>query len=170
LAAGATLVAVAALFAAWSEPRGGASKEEKQKATSSLPATAVAPPSNDPRFTLLLDSVPPGAHVTEGDAGLGNTPLLLPIERTTVAKGARRFTLEMDGYLPYTVYQGDAHEAVRVVAPLVRAPAGLVTGPVDAGAGAARPREAPPPRLPTRPRADLPASVDAGGLEIDLVR
>ena len=90
------------------------------RASSAPSVTADAP------FTLLIDSEPPGATVSEGSVRLGTTPFSLSL---SLAEGAspRAFVIEKDGYQPYVVRQGAARGQVRVVAALTAQPAAPVT-------------------------------------------
>jgi serine/threonine protein kinase len=61
------------------------------------------------RFVLHLETVPPGAWVSEDGRRLGMTPLAVSIERSTVAgDDLRAFLLEKDGFLPHFYAQTDA--------------------------------------------------------------
>jgi CheY-like chemotaxis protein len=112
-------------------------------------------------FRLAIDSEPAPANVTENGAVLGKTPLLLDIERRSVANAKRRFVLTRDGYLPYVLDQGDSRSALRVVAELVPLP----TVPQPSGAPRlALPRRpagsTPPPAAAASPTRDDGTSLD----------
>lgn len=79
---------------------------------------AVAPEAPS-AFTLIIDSEPSGASVTEGSTRLGTTPFSLSLSIPEQA-GPRVFVVEKDGYLPYVVRQGAARGDVRVMAALTQ--------------------------------------------------
>ncbi len=84
-------------------------------------ASTTAPKDDLPKsFTFTIDSSPRGADVFEGDRLLGQTPFSTSIDAAAVAKDPRAFTLRKEGYEAYSIVQGPSHEAVRVVAPLVK--------------------------------------------------
>jgi serine/threonine protein kinase len=82
-------------------------------ATNQAPAAAVKN-----RFTLKLESNPPGAGVKEGDAVLGKTPMAITLDGAS--KDTRVFTLSLDGYLDYTFRQEPATEDVKFAAALTK--------------------------------------------------
>ena len=90
-------------------------------APSSAPA-AVQPSLQLPReaetFMLLLESLPSGAEIHEGDHVLGTTPLQLMVNNAEVRRQPRSFRLEKQGFKPYSVLQGPSPEAVRMTATL----------------------------------------------------
>jgi serine/threonine-protein kinase len=86
------------------------------------PPPPVAPSGPRASFTLILESTPSSAEVREGDAVLGATPLRLPIDHTSVAGAPRKFIVTRAGYAPYTVYQGDSTDDLRILAALVAEP------------------------------------------------
>ncbi|RYZ04068.1 MAG: serine/threonine protein kinase [Myxococcales bacterium] len=92
------------------------------------PAEAVAPPVpasstvSGAAFVLTLDSVPSHAVVREEGTVLGQTPLRLSIPRTTVSAQARRFTLEREGFVPYTHEQADSVADTAALASLTPVP------------------------------------------------
>jgi serine/threonine protein kinase len=59
-------------------------------------------------FSLRIESEPPKATVFEGERLLGETPLVLSIERASVASTPRRFTLRKPGYLDAQLVQADS--------------------------------------------------------------
>jgi serine/threonine protein kinase len=76
-------------------------------------ATIAGPSSTS--FVLHLDSAPTGATVSENGKVLGETPLDVPIERSSVADGkTRTFHLKKDGYAAAPFEQG-ASESDRLV-------------------------------------------------------
>ncbi|MBS2018476.1 MAG: protein kinase [Deltaproteobacteria bacterium] len=79
-------------------------------ATSSPTTPTGAAPAGT-TFVLTLDSTPAGAAVYEGDVSLGNTPLVLTLDRASVAATPRTFTLKRDGFLAMQVTQGATAEA-----------------------------------------------------------
>ncbi len=54
-------------------------------------------------YQLTITSVPSGARVYDGDVMLGTTPLPVPIDNGSLAKGARPLILRLDGYEPQRV-------------------------------------------------------------------
>ncbi len=54
-------------------------------------------------YQLTITSVPSGARVYDGDVVLGTTPLPVPIDNGSLAKGARPLILRLDGYEPQRV-------------------------------------------------------------------
>jgi eukaryotic-like serine/threonine-protein kinase len=54
-------------------------------------------------YQLTITSVPSGARVYDGDVVLGSTPLPVPIDNGSLAKGARPLILRLDGYEPQRV-------------------------------------------------------------------
>lgn len=86
------------------------------------PAAVSAAPSAsaetaDSRFTLSIDSDPPGATVSEGSVRLGTTPFSQPVELSADAS-PRVFVLEREGFQPYVLRQGPAHGDVHARATL----------------------------------------------------
>jgi serine/threonine protein kinase len=89
-----------------------------------LPDAAVAPPPVAPPpaptpFVLIVESLPAGAELFEGEARLGTTPIQLSIEPASVQTAPRSFTVKLAGHAPYSIVQGPSATAVRIVAPLV---------------------------------------------------
>jgi hypothetical protein len=116
------------------------------------PDAVEAPPSAAPEverapvassFSLLLESVPAGARVSEKGRVLGVAPLEIAVERKAVLEAPRRFTLTLDGYEPYALSQGDSDANVRARAVLSRGAA----APAPAPAGSP-----PPPARDVKPR------------------
>ena len=85
-------------------------------------AASASPALQPPSFELDLESTPQGAEVQEDGQMVGTTPMKATIDRATVQQAPRRFVLLRDGYLPYTLRQGDSKVAVDVVAKLLPAP------------------------------------------------
>jgi hypothetical protein len=137
---------------------GRSSSQAPQAAAASAPtasASAVASPDAPRSFVLVLDSTPQGADVLEGDQMLGTTPMQITIDRASVQSGARRFALRLDGYVPYTLLQGDSTTTVESVALLVAS-----APPAPSGSAAAQPRRnlrapAAHPTSTTRPDTDI---------------
>ena len=84
------------------------------------PATTVPAPAKN-KFTLKLESNPPGATVKEGDKELGKTPMAITLDGGS--KDTRVFTLSREGFLDYTFRQEPATEDVRFAAALTKAEA-----------------------------------------------
>ena len=133
---------------------------------------AAAPPATAPtRFALRIESIPGGAKVLEGDRVLGMTPLELSVDNDAVRGAPRSFVLAKDGFASYAITQGPSADAVRIVAPLVPAPA--VAGSSVATRAtlppAVRPPHASPERAPERPASkphadcDPPFTLDEAG-------
>ena len=70
--------------------------------------------------TLVVDSVPAGAAVTEQGRALGTTPLAVSIDRASVATASRRFVLQKNDYAPVTVEQGPTRQDTHIVVALSR--------------------------------------------------
>jgi hypothetical protein len=128
----------------------------------SLQAPSAAPAAPAPTratFSMLVESSPAGAEVTENGKRFGITPVLIAIDKSSVKAGPRMFVVRRIGYQPYSLLQGPSEENVRIMAALVPdAPA-----PV---ASAATPTPAPtPPRAwpPPPPKRDAvdPAAAPA---------
>jgi serine/threonine protein kinase len=116
-------------------------RQSARGTASQVPPAASAPS----RFTLVLDSRPPGADVWDGDDVIGLTPMQVTIDRASVKNVERRFLLRLDGYAPYTVLQGDSEGIVQVTAPLEALPAAPGTSASAPPAqGRAAPRWTPP--------------------------
>ncbi|MGO9711024.1 MAG: serine/threonine-protein kinase, partial [Polyangiaceae bacterium] len=134
-----------------------------QAAPIAPPAPAPPLPSAPAHFTLLIESVPPGADVREGDRVLGTTPLDLSIDNEAVRNTPRAFVLAKDGFMPYAVGQGASAENVHVVAPLVAIPAAaapsvpahVATLPAS-GAGRRGTVKTPPPTQSAAPTTSHP--------------
>jgi serine/threonine protein kinase len=101
-------------------------------AATATAATGTALPSaaNDPTFTLLIESMPPGATVLEGDKPLGVTPFSMPVERATVVGAPRTFVLKKDGFVSATISQGPTEEKLaKQMVPLSADPTASKSGP-----------------------------------------
>lgn len=154
-AAGLLLVAGFVLLRGRPEPLPAASVE---------PPVASAPTAGSTSFTLVVDSDPAGASVSEGSVRLGSTPFSLTLE---LAEGAspRVFVVEKDGYQPYVVRQGAAHGQVRVMAvlsPKQDAPAPVTAPAPEPAVKASLPQpnkpHAPAPKRPAAPQPTRPQS------------
>jgi len=58
-------------------------------------------------FSLRIESDPSGATIFEGEHWLGETPLVLPVLRSSVLGKERRFTVRKAGYADAAIVQGD---------------------------------------------------------------
>ncbi len=110
---GAVLAAVVGLLL-WSRP--GPSPAPLPPVA--LPDAAVAAPPPPAPFVLIVESLPAGAEVFEGETRLGTTPLQLSIDAASVQAASRSFTLKLAGHAPYSIVQGPSATSVRIVAPL----------------------------------------------------
>lgn len=124
-------------------------REEPPKEVRS-PAPSATSPTLAASFVLNLDSVPSQAVVREDGTVLGHTPLRISITRESVSARPRRFTLEHEGYAPYTHEQAESATDTSVVTSLVRE-----AGPAaESGRKRGRKREVPPPAVSVeKPRA-----------------
>jgi serine/threonine-protein kinase len=139
-------------------------RPEPSPAASVEPPVASAPAPGSASFTLVVDSDPAGASVSEGSVRLGSTPFSLTLE---LAEGAspRVFVVEKDGYQPYVVRQGAAHGQVRVMAvlsPKQDGPAAATTPAPEPAVKASLPQpnkpHAPAPKRPAAPPPARPQS------------
>ncbi len=96
-------------------------------------APPAAPPASS-KYTLALESSPPGAMVRDGDQELGPTPMAITLDGQ--ATQTRVFTLSLAGYAKYTFRQEPTTEDVRFVASMTRAEPPPTPTPV----GGKRPR------------------------------
>ncbi|HVJ90080.1 MAG TPA: serine/threonine-protein kinase [Labilithrix sp.] len=108
-----------------------------QPSASAAPTTSAVVEATPPAvtsFRVYLDSSPSGAVVVEGAKTLGSTPLVIEVDRDTVAEGPRHFRLRKDGYQVTTFDQSDASSDVRAVvtlAPVVSLPVAVTArGPI----------------------------------------
>jgi serine/threonine protein kinase len=124
---------------------GGGLVWQRRAAVSAVsPAVSVVSPAPpDTRFTLVIDSDPPGASVSEGSARLGTTPFSISLD-VPDDTSPRVFVLEKTGFRPYVLRQGSAHGEVRTLATLAALPA-------EPKAPSATPEPPRPP--PVRPHA-----------------
>ena len=107
---------------------------------------------------MLIDSMPSGAEVREGDRVLGNTPMQLSIDNDAVRAEARKLTVRRDGFQRYSILQGPSDDNVRIIATLVpqaaeAPPPASVKGPAPAlpQHAAKTPKPAPTPEMPAPP-------------------
>ncbi|MEZ4391861.1 MAG: serine/threonine-protein kinase [Polyangiales bacterium] len=145
-----SLVAVGLGSAALVRDRGG-----------SPPAAAPAAAAPPARFTLVIESSPPGAVVSEGGSDLGLTPLAMSVERGSVSASPRAFEVRAEGFATATLRVGDAPgaELRRLVVLQPTTPPRPITAPeaplrVEAPAPPSSPRR--PPRRPPRARPTTP--------------
>ena len=146
--------------------RRGTAEAPRSSASSSTASRSV--------FTLIVESTPEGAEVTDvsdgGEAVLGTTPLRMPIERASLKGAPRRFVLRLAGYTPYTLLQPDSESDVHVLAELAAMPAptiGASASASTADASAAPPLTAPKSRPASTSTTPRPANPD---LDIKLKR
>ena len=81
-----------------------------------------ATPPLAPAFVLTIESAPLGATVTEGERGLGVTPLEVTIDRASVVAAPRTFTISKEGFAPTLVVQGPSSENARSTTALAPLP------------------------------------------------
>jgi serine/threonine-protein kinase len=168
LAGGIALGVVAAIALAIGTNR-SQKPDPAPPATVAAPAVAVQAPRKS--FVLLVDSVPSGAEVHEGERVLGTTPMQLTIDNDAVRAEPRKLTVERDGFQRYSILQGASDDNVRIIASLVPEQAPVQAGsakapstapPAHAGKlpkPAATPDHAPPP-APSPPPAPTPPPSD----------
>jgi len=139
-------------------------------------AESLAPSTRGPQggaartsFDLVVDSVPAGATVTEEGRVLGTTPLVVSIDRSSVASASRRFALHKNGFAPVTVERGPSREDTRMVVALARgtqpaAPARGSTVPTVPAAVAAPS----PPAVPAASAASapVPAQIPTSAVQV----
>lgn len=88
------------------------------KSPDGVPSALSAVPSSAPvaegptSFVLHLDSVPPGAAVSEDGSVLGTTPIDIKIERASVKTSQRSFQLKKEGFVAAVYAQKDAEARV----------------------------------------------------------
>jgi hypothetical protein len=109
-----------------------------------------------------VESTPSGAEIYEDDRRLGATPMLLPVERASVASRPRLFVLRHPGYEPYSVVQGDAEANVRSMSALVPAV------PVVSGSPAAPSPRAQTPARAAEPKRAVPSASGAPVMAPDI--
>jgi serine/threonine-protein kinase len=100
--------------------------------SASGPMDSVSPVAT---FDVTIDSSPSGARVTEGGKAIGTTPTTISIDRATVKMAPRYFSIDLDGYAPYALQEGDSEAPVHLVATLTlrhngKLPVPRATGPV----------------------------------------
>ncbi len=157
---GVALVALGAVAVAGLQRRGSGSADPPVQGASTV--------ARD--YRLVIDSVPAGAAVYEGDALLGQTPITLLVDNETARSHPRRLEVRRAGYLPFPVSVGPSPDpSVRMVATLSPSPAQVIApdpeplvdpvpppraqgpGSRDPGAhnpGSPRPPRVRPPRTP----------------------
>lgn len=131
---------------------------------SSTPASAA--------FTLTIESVPPGASVSEGENILGETPVKVAIDRASVSTTPRTFVVLKTGFAPSHVVQGPSNDSVTSMvslAPLAAdAPSAVKSRPGNGGKPGAQAAGTPP-----KPTATAVAPSNGGngaGTDIRLKR
>ena len=98
----------------------------RQPQQMSVPVQVVPSGPQSPRsFTLLIESVPQGAEVFDGDRRLGTTPLQLSISNESVRVQSRNLSVRHEGYQQYSIVQGPSDERVHVVAALQPLPSNV---------------------------------------------
>jgi len=130
-------------------------------------------------YRLVIDSVPAGAAVYEGDALLGQAPLTLLVDNETARTHPRRLEVRLAGHSPFPVSVGPSPDpSVRMLATLNPAPAAdpatVPTPPEtpEAPPGNTLRPQIPPPRDPTggRPRVRPVRPPPAGPSPLDDIR
>jgi hypothetical protein len=141
--AAALLLAAIALFAL--RPSGS-------RAVTTAPAPA-APAAPATRFTLVIESSPTGAVVSENGTDLGLTPLAMSVELTSVRARPREFQVRAAGYARASLRVGETAEAElhRLVALSPIAPAADAAPSITPPATPPRATEPSAPRAPRRP-------------------
>jgi serine/threonine-protein kinase len=125
----------------------------------SVQQVPVRAPSSELReYRLVIDANVEGAHVYEGVALLGATPLTLVVDNNAVRIRARELEVRRQGYEPFVIRAIPSDEpSVRVIANLVAARGEVPTTPRPL-AGRPSGRGARPPTVPTAPPA-LPEDI-----------
>lgn len=139
------------------EPKPIGARAPAPAATSSAgaaPSAARAGDATAADMTLELESIPPGAAVLENGRVLGHTPLSLTLERDSLQRGARRFSLQHSGYAPYLFEQRDSALSVRATVALEPLAATGAAGSLAAAPAAATPKPAPRPARTKSPRGE----------------
>ena len=121
-----------------------ATQPGKPGSPSALASQPAPTATVEPAFSLLIESTPSGAEVVEEGVVLGRSPLRLPVVRSSVQGAPRKFVVTADGYVPYTLYQGDSDADVKVSAALVPTPA----PPKAVATASVAPSSIEPPRAP----------------------
>ncbi len=113
-------------------------------------ATAAAPRVH----TIMIDSMPQGATIREGDKELGKTPMTLDLDLTSSTQ--RRLVMSLEGYTSHTFIP--TRDDVRIQVPLSAIPAAPApekaaekTADKPAVARVVPRAPAPPPAAPARP-------------------
>jgi hypothetical protein len=133
-------------------------------------STATSSVEGPRSFTLVLDSQPSGADVWDGEDVIGATPMQVTIDRAGVKRGPRRFIVKLDGYVPYTVLQGDSETVVKVTAPLDALPPAASASAAAPPASVPSPVHGPPPRWTPPPRSTTNAAHPPPDTDIKLQR
>lgn len=146
----------------------GGKGEEKPTPTApqvQLPtSTTAAEPALPRSFALVLQSVPAGATIREGNTVLGHTPQRLNFTGESLKAGPRTLVLELEGYRPYTLEQGPSDkDEVTVNASLAE----LVAAPT----AVPEPVRTPTRTIPrTKPSASAPTTTTKDPLDITTTR
>jgi serine/threonine protein kinase len=114
VAAGVIVLALIASFALRSKPSAllpVAPPAPAPIAQPAAPPKLAAPDS----FTYVIESIPSGAAVMEGDKSLGETPLQLTMDNQSLRTQPRHFRIVKEGYTPYSVIQGPSFETVKII-------------------------------------------------------
>jgi serine/threonine protein kinase len=142
--------------------------ESPPNAVTAAPALA---PVQRRSFTLVVDSMPRGADVLEGDKMLGITPVQISIDNDVARDAPRKLTVRRAGFQPYSILQGPSDDNVRVIASLVENPtepaASASRGRVPLPAAVRSPKpakstlpaEPPPPPVPSAEPASPPVDI-----------
>jgi serine/threonine-protein kinase len=93
----------------------GRGRANATPAPAAPPSAAAAPRVH----TIMIDSMPQGATIREGDKELGKTPMTLDLDLTSSTQ--RRLVMSLDGYTPHTFIP--TREDVRIQVPLSAVPA-----------------------------------------------
>ena len=114
---------------------------------------------------VILESVPTGADVYDGERRIGATPLQISIDKVQAQRQARSFTLRHPGYQPYSVVQGYSDDNVRLLAsmspepPPVLKPAESAAAPIRAPVVVRKPAARPRPAASHSPAAAPPSDI-----------
>jgi serine/threonine protein kinase len=114
-------------------------------AVTTTTATATATPVAS-AFVLRVQSVPPGAVVSEDNTVLGVTPLDVRIDPTSVAKGPRVFILKKEGFADKPITQGIADGNLEQVVTLAPDPQRTVKSPSHQPVGKSPAGKSSPPK------------------------
>lgn len=140
--------------------------------TTTTPETAATSTPSSAAFTLTIESVPPGATVSEGENTLGETPLKIAVDRASVSSAPRTFVVMKTGFAPSHVVQGPSSDSVTSMvslAPLAAEAASAVKSrPANGGRPGAQAAGTAPKATAT---AAQPANgANGNGLDIRLKR